>query len=98
MVEKTLAKADICEIVHEQVGLTKKDISDLFQLLVDEMATALVNGDDLKISGFGTFTLLDKRQRIGRNPKTGKEAVITPRRVVSFKPAQTLRDVVSSGK
>ena len=93
----TLTRADLCEAVHEQIGLSRAECSRLVESILDGMTDALMRGEYVKISGFGTFTLRDKRERIGRNPKTGVEVPITPRRVLSFKASNKLRDKVAHG-
>lgn len=93
----TLTRADLCEAVQDQIGLSRAECSRLVESILDGMTDALLRGEYVKISGFGTFTLRDKRERIGRNPKTGIEVPITPRRVLSFKASHKLRDRVAQG-
>jgi integration host factor subunit alpha len=92
----TVTRADIAENICEEVGLSRKDAGDILDMVVDEMKNELVSGRDVKISTFGSFLLKRKNARIGRNPKTGVEAEITPRTVISFRPSQTLK--VSANK
>ena len=87
----TLTRAELVEAVHGAVGLSKADAARMVEFVIDKICDALVAGEHVKLSGFGTFTLRDKRQRIGRNPKTGVEVPITPRRVVSFRASQAMR-------
>jgi integration host factor subunit alpha len=93
---KTNTRADIAEKIYTEIGLSRKDASDILDMIVDEIIDALSKGNDVKLSSFGTFSLRDKRARSGRNPKTGVEAVITPRRVISFKPSQTMRKIINA--
>ena len=88
----TLTRADLAETLNRQVGLSRADAAAMIESILDHMTTALLDGDNVKISGFGTFVLRDKGQRIGRNPKTGIEVPITPRRVLTFRASQMLKD------
>ncbi len=87
----TLTRAELAETINEQVGLSRADASRLVESLLGHISDALYEGENVKISGFGTFVLRDKSGRVGRNPKTGVEVPISPRRVVTFRPSQTLR-------
>jgi len=89
--EGTLTRADLAESLHKQVGLSKSESSKLVESILEHMFGALAKGQNVKISGFGSFLLRDKGQRIGRNPKTGVEVPIAPRRVLTFRPSQTMR-------
>ncbi len=93
---KTITRADVAETIYEEVGLSRKDSSDILDMVLEEITTELTTGNDVKLSSFGTFSLKDKKERVGRNPKTGVEASITPRRVISFKPSQTMRKIVNA--
>ena len=90
----TLTKAELAELLFEQVGLNKREAKDMVETFFDEIRNALENGDPVKLSGFGNFQLRDKPQRPGRNPKTGEEIPITARRVVTFHPSQKLKAMV----
>ena len=92
---KTITRSDVAEKVYEQVGLSRKDSGEILDMVIDEIRNELVNGDNVKLSSFGTFSLRHKKPRVGRNPKTGVEAEITARTVVSFKPSQALRKAVN---
>jgi integration host factor subunit alpha len=94
MSEKTITRADLSEAVYERVGLSRSESGMLVESTLQLMSDALVDGENVKISSFGSFNIREKSERIGRNPKTGVEAVITPRRVVVFKASQTLKDNV----
>jgi len=89
-----LTKADIAERLFEELGLNKREAKELVEQFFEEIRQALVDGSPVKLSGFGNFELRDKRQRPGRNPKTGEEIPITARRVVTFRPGQKLKQRV----
>lgn len=87
----TLTKADLAERLHFDLGLNKREAMDLVEEFFDQIKTSLAEGEHVKLSGFGNFILRDKAQRPGRNPKTGKEATISARRVVTFRPGKKLK-------
>ena len=94
----TLTRADIAEVLHREVGLSRADSANLVEQILGHMCAALTNGQNVKISGFGSFVLRDKGERIGRNPKTGVEVPIAPRRVLTFRASQMMRDrIVEEG-
>lgn len=93
---KTITRADVAETIYEEIGLSRKDSTDILDMILDEIVQGLAGGEDVKLSSFGTFSLRDKKARAGRNPKTGVEAVISSRRVISFKPSQTMRKVINA--
>lgn len=97
MSEKTLTRMDLAESVHEEVGLSRNESADLVESVLQHMSDALANGESVKISSFGTFSLRDKSARMGRNPKTGEEVPISPRRVLSFRPSHLMKDRVADG-
>ena len=82
MAEDTLTRAELTEAVYEEVGLSRNESAELVETVLGEMSNALIRGESVKISSFGSFTIRNKSERIGRNPKTGQEVPITPRRVV----------------
>ncbi|MCW5589545.1 MAG: integration host factor subunit alpha [Legionellales bacterium] len=86
-----LTKADIAEHLFNEIGLNKREAKDLVEIFFEEVKQSLANGHRVKLSGFGNFDLRDKNERPGRNPKTGEEIPITPRRVVTFKAGQKLK-------
>lgn len=94
---KTLTKADIIESVYEKVGFSKKEASDIVELLFDTLKTNLEKGEKVKISGFGNFVVRHKKPRIGRNPQTGEEIEISERKVLTFKPSQVLKAALNKG-
>ncbi len=98
MESRTITRADLAEAVYEEVGLSRNESSDLVESVLDEVSKALVDGDNVKISSFGSFTIRKKGERIGRNPKTGVEVPISPRKVLVFKASQALKDRVNKGK
>jgi integration host factor subunit alpha len=87
----TLTRADLCESVHEEVGLTRQDCAGLVERTLDLVAEALEQGETVKLSGFGVFQVRAKRARMGRNPKTGEPAEIEPRRVIGFRASQVMK-------
>ncbi|MBR1605314.1 MAG: integration host factor subunit alpha [Alphaproteobacteria bacterium] len=93
---KTVTRADVAETIYEEIGLSRKDSNDILDMILDEITQELVRGNEVKLSSFGTFSLRDKKERTGRNPKTGVDAVITPRRVISFKPSQMMRKEINA--
>ena len=94
----TLTRADLSDALQGEVGLSRADSAKLVEEILDHMCDALARGENVKISGFGTFVLRDKGQRIGRNPKTGVEVPIAPRRVLTFRASQMMRDrIVEAG-
>ena len=93
---KTLTRADLCEAVYRELGLSRTESAQLVERILDEICTSLVDGQHVKLSSFGTFTVRQKGGRIGRNPKTGEEVPITPRRVLVFRPSHVLRERVNS--
>ena len=94
----TLTRADLAETMNRQVGLSRADSAVMVESILDHVIKALVDGENVKISGFGTFVLRDKGERTGRNPKTGVEVPIAPRRVLTFRASQTMRDrIIAAG-
>lgn len=91
-----LTKAEIAESLSEKTGLNRRQCKELVELFFAEISDALVAGDTVKLSGFGNFELRDKKQRPGRNPKTGEEVPIAARRVVTFKAGQKFRKLVEN--
>ena len=91
-----LTKASIAEKLFEELGLNKREAKELVEQFFEEVRMALENGYQVKLSGFGNFDLRDKKQRPGRNPKTGEEIPITARRVVTFRPGQKLKQRVEA--
>ena len=95
MTGKTLTRADLSEAVHKQIGLSRSESADLVKSVLDLISDTLVDGQTVKLSSFGTFMVRSKSGRIGRNPKTGEEVPITPRRVLVFRPSQVMKNVIN---
>jgi len=93
----TLTRADLAEALNRKLGLSRSESLSMVESILDHMSNALEKGDNVKISGFGTFLLRDKAERIGRNPKTGVEVPITPRRVLTFRASQMLKERIAKG-
>ena len=95
MADRTLTRAHLGEAVYEEVGLSRNESNELVESVLNKLSSTLVKGETVKVSSFGTFSVRSKGQRIGRNPKTGKEVPILPRRVLVFRPSQILKDKVN---
>jgi integration host factor subunit alpha len=91
MAGNTVTRADLCEAVYQRLGLSRAESADLVELVLREISDCLEKGEAVKLSSFGTFTVREKGERIGRNPKTGVEVPITSRRVLTFKPSNVLK-------
>ncbi len=91
----TVTRAQLAEMIYTQVGLSRNKSASLLEYVLERIARALEAGDSVKISGFGTFSVRQKGRRVGRNPKTGVEVPILPRRVLVFRPSQVLKGVVN---
>lgn len=97
MGDKTLTRLDLTEAVYREVGLSRNESAQLVESVLDMVSDALVRGETVKISSFGTFTVRNKNRRIGRNPKTGEEVPIEPRRVLVFRASHIMKDKVNKG-
>jgi integration host factor subunit alpha len=97
MAGKTLTRAQLTEAVYQEVGLSRNESADLVEAVLGEISTALTRGDMVKISSFGSFFVRQKGQRIGRNPKTGEEVPILPRKVLVFRPSHVLKNRINLG-
>ena len=97
MSEKTLTRMDLSEAVFNEVGLSRNDSAQLVESVLGHMSDALVKGEQVKISSFGTFAVREKAACVGRNPKTGEEVPIHPRRVLTFRPSHLMKDRVAAG-
>jgi len=93
---KTTTRSTLSEAVFKNVGLSRNESANLVDSVFSEILMSLINGDDVKISSFGTFIVRDKKERIGRNPKTGEEVPITARSVVTFRASNVLKSKVNS--
>ncbi len=97
MTEKTITRAQLSEAVYQEVGLSRNESADLLEAVLGEISSALSRGEAVKISSFGSFSVRAKGQRVGRNPKTGEEVPILPRRVLVFRPSQLLKKRINDG-
>ena len=95
MTDGTLTRADLTDAIHRSLGISRNESSDFVERILEEVCASLEKGDTVKISSFGTFTVRQKKQRMGRNPKTGEEVPITPRRVVTFRASHVLKDNIN---
>lgn len=95
MESKTLTKAELIESIYEKIGFSKKEASEIVELVFDTLKSTLTRGEKVKISGFGNFVIRDKNPRVGRNPQTGEEIEISARRVLTFKPSQVLKSALN---
>jgi integration host factor subunit alpha len=93
----TLTRADLAEAINRKIGLSRSDSLNMVEGILRHLCEAMSSGENVKISGFGTFLLRDKAERVGRNPKTGVEVPITPRRVLTFRASQLLKDKIAQG-
>ena len=92
---RTITRADLSESVFQEVGLSRNESSDLVETKLAEVVEALARGESVKVSSFGSFTVRDKGQRVGRNPKTGQEVPILPRRVLVFRASNVLKSLIN---
>ena len=92
---KTITRADLSEVVYQKVGLSRTESAALVQLVLTELADSLARGENVKLSSFGSFIVRQKGERVGRNPKTGEEVPIEPRRVMVFKPSNILKQRIN---
>lgn len=95
---KTLTRADLAEALVRKIGLPRNESQDLVELVLGEISTALSTGEGVKLSSFGSFGVRQKGRRIGRNPKTGEEVPITPRRVLVFRASNIMKSRINSGR
>ena len=96
MAGSTVTRAQLSEAVYQEVGLSRNESADLVESVLREISNSLVKGESVKISSFGSFCVREKGQRIGRNPKTGEEVPILPRRVLVFRPSHVLKDRINN--
>ena len=95
MAPKTITRAHLGETVYQEVGLSRNESAELLEAVLTEVSNALSRGETVKVSSFGSFSVRQKGQRIGRNPKTGEEVPILPRKVLVFRPSQVLKDRIN---
>ena len=91
----TVTRADLTEAVYQEVGLSRNESAQLVETVLEEVASTLASGESVKVSSFGTFSVRDKAQRVGRNPKTGEEVPILPRKVLVFRASHVLKDQIN---
>jgi integration host factor subunit alpha len=96
-VAETITRAQLSEAIYQEVGLSRNESADLLEMVLGEITQALLRGETVKISSFGSFSVRQKGQRIGRNPKTGEEVPILPRKVLVFRPSQLLKARIRGG-
>ncbi|MCK5284414.1 MAG: integration host factor subunit alpha [Alphaproteobacteria bacterium] len=96
MENRTVTRADLAESVYEEVGLSRNESADLVEAVIDEISNSLVKEESVKISSFGSFSVREKGERIGRNPKTGVEVPILPRKVLVFRASHVLKDRINA--
>lgn len=96
MADRTVTRAHLTEAVYQEVGLSRNESADLVESILEKISSTLSDGEGVKISSFGSFGVRMKGERIGRNPKTGEEVIITPRRVVVFRPSHVLKHRINS--
>jgi integration host factor subunit alpha len=97
MATRTITRADLAEAVYEEVGLSRNETAELVEQVLDQVVSNLAGGNSVKISSFATFNIRQKGERIGRNPKTGEEVPIQPRKVITFRASQQLKEKVRKG-
>ena len=95
MTETTVTRAQLAESVYQEVGLSRNDSAQIVDVILEEISQALIKGDMVKLSSFGSFQVRSKAQRVGRNPKTGEEVPILPRRVLVFRASHVLKDKIN---
>ncbi len=93
--KSTVTKADIVEKVYQKIGFSKKEASELVEMVFDQLKNTLIAGEKVKISGFGNFLVRAKNERVGRNPQTGEQIKISARRVLTFRPSQVLKGILN---
>jgi integration host factor subunit alpha len=93
---KTVTRADLTEAVIREVGLPRNESAEMVEVVIQEIAACLERGEQVKISSFGSFNVRDKRERVGRNPKTGETVPISPRRVIGFRPSNIMKERINT--
>ena len=95
MASQTITRSELSEAVYQELGLSRNEAAKLFESILDKISGTLASGESVKPSSFGSFSVRNKSERIGRNPKTGEEVPILPRKVIVFRPSQVLKDRIS---
>ena len=96
--DKNVTRAELAEAVYREVGLSLNESARLLDMVLEEISQALEKGDTVKLSSFGSFSIRNKKMRMGRNPKTGVDVPISPRRILSFHPSHILKNKVNKKK
>lgn len=96
MGSQTITRSQLSEVVYQEVGLSRNESAELFETILDKISNTLARGESVKLSSFGSFSVRSKTERIGRNPKTGEEVPILPRKVIVFRPSQVLKDRIEA--
>ena len=96
MSRRTITRAELSEAIYKEVGLSRNESADLLESVLDIIADTLVSGENVKLPSFGSFSIRSKGERIGRNPKTGEEVPILPRKVLMFRPSQSMKAQINS--
>ena len=94
MTSQTITRSQLSEAVYQEVGLSRNESADIFETIIDRISSTLASGKSVKLSSFGSFSVRSKSERIGRNPKTGEEVTILPRKVIVFRPSQVLKNKI----
>ncbi len=97
MTENTVTRAQLAEAVYQEVGLSRNESADLVDMILEEISAVLIRGEMVKLSSFGSFQVRAKGERVGRNPKTGQEVPILPRKVLVFRASHVLKDAINRG-
>jgi integration host factor subunit alpha len=94
---KTVTRADLAEAVYRRLGLSRTESAAMVEMVLQEICDAIVRGENVKLSSFGSFVVRQKGERVGRNPRTGREVPIPPRRVTVFKPSNIMKERINAG-
>ena len=95
MVSQTITRSQLSEAIYQEIGLSRNEATRVFESVLDKISDTLASGESVKLSSFGSFSVRSKSERIGRNPKTGEEVPILPRKVIVFRPSQVLKNRIS---
>jgi integration host factor subunit alpha len=95
MVSQTITRSQLSEAIYQEIGLSRNEATSIFESVLDKISDTLASGESVKLSSFGSFSVRSKSERIGRNPKTGEEVPILPRKVIVFRPSQVLKNRIS---
>jgi integration host factor subunit alpha len=95
MASQTITRSQLSEAIYQEIGLSRNEATSIFETVLDKISDTLASGESVKLSSFGSFSVRSKSERIGRNPKTGEEVPILPRKVIVFRPSQVLKNRIS---